>query len=301
MNNLKEFNSAKPKSKSGLIILLVIIIISLIGGIFFLHFNYEQKIVEVEKISTEKANLTIEYQSLLDNYQNLETSNDTLSVQLSTEKEKITVLMKKLKSTKAQNKAEIEKYKKELKTLRNIMKGFIHQIDSLNTLNIQLTEENQQIKKQIYTAKKENKKLTEKYKDAESKVALASTIKAIDLNLESYNHKGKTTARAKKVKRFGIIFKLDENLVAPKGIKQIYIRVTDPEEHVLIENEEMTFLFDNEEIVYSALREIEYDGNTTPATVYFENNREKRLPSGIYKVDIFCDGKMIGSTTKKLK
>lgn len=301
MNNLKEFNSAKPKSKSGLITILIIIIVLLVGGIIFLHFNYEQKVVEVEKVSTEKANLTVEYQSLLDNYESLETSNDTLSVQLSAEKEKIAVLMKKLKSTKAQNKAEINKYKKELKTLRDIMKGFIHQIDSLNTLNIQLTEENKQIKKQIYTAKKENKQLTKRYKDAESKVALASTIKAIDLNLASYNHKGKATARAKKTKRFGIIFKLDENLVAPTGIKQIYIRITDPQEHVLIENEEMTFSFENEEIVYSALREIEYDGSVTPATVYFENTSQERLPSGIYKVDIFCDGKMIGSTTKKLK
>lgn len=300
MNNLKEFNSAEPKSKKGLILVLIAIILVLIVAIVYLHFNYQKTVNEVEQVSLDKANLTVEYQSLLDNYESLETSNDTLSVQLNEEKEKIAVLMKKLKSTKANNKSQIEKYKKELKTLRDIMKGFIYQIDSLNTLNIQLTEENQQIKQQFHTAKKENKQLNKKYKEASSKVALASTIRAVDLNFESYNQRGKITTRARKVKRFGIKFKLDKNLVAPTGTKQVYIRITDPEEHVLIENESLMFSFEGEQIAYSAFREIEYDGETTPATVYFTSNKE-RLLSGTYKVDIFCDGKMIGSTTSKLK
>ncbi len=182
---------------------------------------------------------------------------------------------------------------------QSLMKSFVRQIDSLNTRNIELTEENQSIKKQYHSAEKKNKQLSEKFKEARNKVELASTIRAIDLNLEAYNKKGKLTTRARKVRRFGIKFKLDENLIAPTGVKQVYIRITDPEDHILLENEKLTFKFDGEEIVYSAVRSIEYNGKVTPASVYFES--KQKVLSGSYQVDIFCDGKMIGETTVTLK
>ncbi len=300
MDNLKEFDSAKNKNNKGVLYVLIVIISLLLAALVVQYYYYNKTVDEVEQVSQEKAKLTVEYQSLLENYETLETSNDTLSTQLNAEKQKIEDLVRKLKSTKASNKAQIRKYKKELKTLRDIMKGFVRQIDSLNTLNVQLTEENQHIKKQYNSATKKNKQLSAKYEEASSKVQLASTIRAIDLNLEAYNKKGKLTTRARKTKRFGIKFKLDENLIAPTGAKQVYIRITDPEEHVLLENEELTFSFEGEDIVYSAVRTIDYNGEVTPATVYFESKKEELL-SGEYKVDIFCDGKMIGETAVRLK
>lgn len=302
VDNLKQFNSANSGGKNVKlwVIGLVILILGLGTYSIIMNLNYKKSLTEIEAVTQEKETLTFQYQNLLDDYESLETSNDTLSSELSAEKERIVELLADLRSTKAQNKNEIYKYKKELKTLRNIMKGFIHQVDSLNTLNIQLTEENTEIKKQFHTAKRENKKLSEKYEDATSKVELASVIKAVDLTIEAYNHKGKLTTRAKKTKRFGINFSLFENVVAPTGNKQVYIRITDPNDHVLIQDTQPMFNFEGEEIAYSALREIEYDGKTTPTIVYFENKGDELL-IGTYKVDIFCDGHMIGSTINKLK
>ncbi|MGE4288279.1 MAG: hypothetical protein AB7E36_06290 [Salinivirgaceae bacterium] len=238
---------------------------------------------------------------MLDDYDSLETTNDSISAQLSTEKERIKELMSELRSTKVQNRYEIDKYKKELKTLRDIMKGFIHQIDSLNTLNIQLTEENVQIKKQYKTAKDENRELTEKIEEATDKVAKASVIKAIGVNMESYNHKGKLTNRASKAKRFAVNFSLDENVIAPQGMKNVYVRITDPKEHILIEHNTPVFSYEGEQIAYSAVRQIEYNGTVTPATVYFEVSEEGDLEEGEYTVDIFCDGSMIGTGKAVLK
>jgi len=303
VDNLKEFNSASGKGTGYKITITVLLL--LLAGVSYLYFNQteqtEQKITELTQVSHEKEDLTFQFQNLLDDYDQLETTNDSIASQLSHEKERIKTLMNQLRVPNTENKVQIEKYKKELQTLRDIMKGFIHQIDSLNTLNIVLTEENTQIKKQITTAKTENKKLTEKYNEAANKVALASVIKAIDVTMIPLNQKGKETTRAKKTKRFSVSFSLDENVIALKGTKNVYIRITDPQEHILIQDNQPVFSYEGEEIAYSALRQIEYDGNTTNTVVYFEHTEEGTLLEGSYKVDIFCDGSMIGSGTAQLK
>jgi uncharacterized protein HemX len=303
VDNLKEFNSAKQNDSAyKVIIILLLVILVGLGYLYIMQQQKtEQKIAELNQVSNEKEALTFQYQSLLDDYEGLETTNDSISAQLSTEKERIKELMSALRSTKVQNRNEIDKYKKELKTLRDIMKGFIHQIDSLNTLNIQLTEENVQIKKQYKTAKDENRELTVKIEEATDKVAKASVIKAIGVNMESYNHKGKLTNRARKAKRFAVNFSLDENVIAPQGMKNVYVRITDPKEHILIEHNTPVFSYEGEEIAYSAVRQIEYNGTITPATVYFEVSEEGVLEEGEYTVDIFCDGSMIGTGKAELK
>lgn len=300
---MKENQNTSKKSIGYLIIILTLLVLLL--GMTYLYFDQqkqtERKIAELTQVTHEKETLTFQFQNLLEDYDGLETTNDSIANQLSYEKERIKALIQELRVTKADNKIQIEKYKRELQTLRDIMKGFIHQIDSLNTLNIQLTEENTEIKKQITTAKTEHKKLTEKYNDAANKVAIASVIKAVNVSLVSLNTKGKDTNRAKKTKRFAVNFALDENSIAPKGLKSVYIRITDPNEHILIQDNRPVFSYEGEEIAYSALREIEYDGSLTPVVVYFENTDEERLPEGTFSVDIFCDGNMIGSGSVNLK
>jgi hypothetical protein len=180
------------------------------------------------------------------------------------------------------------------------MKGFIYQIDSLNTLNIELTAENKEIKQQFFSEKNKANKLTKDLESEKSKVAIASVIKAVDIEVLSYNEKGKSTARAKKVKRLAVKFALDENVIAPKGLKQVFVRFTDPENHILIQDEQPTFDYEGEQITYSSIREIDYDGEHTEAIIYFEHKGVDMLLVGTYQVDIFVDGVMVGAATMTL-
>ncbi|MBI9068528.1 MAG: hypothetical protein JEZ09_14630 [Salinivirgaceae bacterium] len=303
MDNIKEFNTASKNSKSYKIIIAVLALILIALGVLYFDQNRktEQKIAELNEVNKEKETLTFQYQNLLDDFESLETSNDSISEKLEKEQTRIKEIMLELRTVKTQNKSEITKYKKELTTLRDIMKGFIQQIDSLNTANIQLTEENKEIKQQYYSAKKENKQLSDKYEEAADKVELASVIRAIDVNLISFNHKGKNTIKAKKVKRLAVSFSLDENMIAPQGLKNIYIRITDPKDHVLMTPTQEMFIYDSEEIAYSAYREIEYKGSIVNTTVYYDIADDVDLETGIYKADIFCDGNMIGTSTLEIK
>ncbi len=302
MDNIKEFNTAEKGGKGYKVIIGILVIILL--GLAYLYFHQQRKteriIADLNDATEEKVELTREYEDLLGDYDDIKTNNDSITVQLSQEKERVQKLITELKSTKAQNRAEITKYKKELKTLRNIMKGFVHQIDSLNTLNIELTAENIQIKKQFQSAKKENQKLSDKYDEAADKVKIASVIKAVDISMSSFNYKGKSTKRAKKVKRFAVNFSLDENPIAPRGTKDIYLRITDPDQHILIQNNQPVFSYEGEQIAYSSVRQVDYEGSVVNAVVYFENSDDNELISGTYKVDIFCDGNMIGTASTEL-
>jgi len=302
VDNLKEFSTAN-KGNGGYKVIIGILVALLIG-LGFLYYSQQQKtekiIAELNDATEEKVELTREYEDLLVDYDDLETNNDSLSKQLDDEKLRITELIAELKSTKAQNRADIKKYKNELKTLRDIMKGFIYQIDSLNTLNTELIVENKNIKKQYHTEQRKNEKLSEKYEAAADKVKIASVIKAIDVVVTPYNHKGKSTFKAKKAKRFAVNFSLDENSIAKKGTKKIYLRITDPDQHILIQDNQPVFAYEDDEIAYSSVREVEYDGSVTPAVVYFEHQDETELPKGSYNVDVFCDGAMIGSANVSL-
>lgn len=299
MDNIKEFNTANKKN-TGLIITIAILVLAL-GGLGFLFFDQKNKNEAIiTSLTEEKVELTDEYEDLLSDYDELETTNDSVSSQLSREKARVEELIAELKTTKAQNRSEIRKYKKELKTLRSIMKGFIHTIDSLNTLNIELTAENKEIKKQYQTARKKNQQLAEKYDEAAEQVKIASVIKAVNVSITSFNHKGKSTTRAKKTKRFAVNFALDENAIAPRGTKSVYVRITDPNQHILIQNNQPVFSYEGEAIAYSAVREIEYAGELVNAVVYYQHNEEDPLPEGEYSVDIFCDGSMIGTSKVSL-
>ena len=136
--------------------------------------------------------------------------------------------------------------------------------------------------------------ITQTLEAEKEKVAIASVIRAINMSFESYNHKGKPTDKAKKVLRLAIAFTLDENPIAPQGKKNIYVRFTNPENHILLNSEENTFSYEGEQIAYSAVREINYEGLAVDGIVYYENTGEP-LISGTYKVDIFCDGHTIGT------
>jgi archaellum component FlaF (FlaF/FlaG flagellin family) len=59
------------------------------------------------------------------------------------------------------------------------------------------------------------------------------------------------------------------------------------------------FTFMGNSILYSAKREIDYQNKDVDMCIYWTNNGS--LTEGVYNVDIYCDGKQIGSDTFMLK
>jgi hypothetical protein len=255
--------------------------------------------VKLKDTDVQKAKVTKDLQSLLAQYEDLKTNNKKINGEIEEEKEKIKTLINQIRSLKYTNSLEIKKYEQQLDVMRSIMRSYIVQIDSLNTRNQILKDENFKVKTDIKKEKNINEELSNKNNDLSKQVDLASSLKSINIVASALNEKGKVVTRVKKTEKIQVCFTLSENQIAKKGSRYVYIRIARPDELVLNESEENLFNFEGKEIVYSAKREVDYEGKNTDICIFWSNKQE--LPAGIYSVDIFTDGKQVGTSTFTLK
>lgn len=101
----------------------------------------------------------------------------------------------------------------------------------------------------------------------------------------------------KKAKKFVISFNIARNVTAETGLRSIYLRITTPTGAVLSSGG--TFQYENRELDFSIAKDIEYTGEEHAVTVYWDIT--EALSAGRYRVDIFADGRNIGTTTFDMK
>lgn len=289
-------------SKSGIYIALIVVQLIIIAWLVFDKISTKNEtevlITQLEYSKTEKDSLTNELEILLEDYDHLQTNNDTLNAKLLSEQEKIQELLEEIKKTKSSNTYLINQYKEEVATLREIMKSYIKQIDSLYTKNEILMAENQQIKQNYNSVVTEKETLIEEKDSLENQVAIAAVLKAENINFIALNQRDKETSRISKTEKFEACFNLSENAITSQGSKNVYVRITKPSGEILRNNNSGFFTFKGEEIAYSALKQVYYDGKIQSLCVYFINNEE--LVSGNYTIYIFVDGNQIGSSVINL-
>ena len=171
----------KEPVKPGVTILIisVVVLFLALSGLIYLYFSQKADMVEMEIVLTaEKDSLTNELQEMIIGYDTLKTSNVTLNIKLEEEQNKI----KRLIQIQASNARKIQLYKKELGTLRSVMKSYIVQIDSLNTKNKQLIARNAEFQIKLESAERTNKQLSEIKDELSSKVERASVILAKNIH-----------------------------------------------------------------------------------------------------------------------
>ncbi len=246
--------------------------------------------VEKEEMENEYSNFANQYDEL-----QIKINNDSLYQKLEQEKLKTQRLLEELRQVKSSNAAEIMRLRKELKTVRTVMRTYIIQIDSLNRINQQLTSENQSVKKKYNEATQQISSLSEEKKTLNEKVTLASQLDATHITVTPTNKRGKKTDRIKRITRLDISFTVVKNITAETGQRTLYVRITKPNQEVLTKSAANTFPYENRNIAYSIKKYIEYTGEEQNVTVYW--NVEEFLQAGTYRVDIFADGNLIGSQT----
>ena len=289
----------KTKITVGLIILL------LAAGIIFLAISLHKKDVVVtemaEQFELEKESLTDEYSQLTLQYEGygLRIGNDSLANLLDAERYKVQRLLEELKITKATDAKRIVQLRKELESLRGIMKHYVAQIDSLNIMNTELKAENKVVKQRFHEAQENVMTLSEEKKALTEKVTLASILDAKNIVVETLTEKGRKATRINKTTQLKFSFTIGKNISAPTGEKYIYLRIMQPDETPLVKKNDNVFLFEGQYINYSSRRPIEYGGEEVPVIIYWDV--EEYLHPGTYRVDIFADGYIIGSKTFTLK
>ena len=284
---------------------IIAIAVLLIGALVFLGIRLSQanKANEemVQLFELEKEEMENEYSTFATQYDEMQVliSNDSLVAQLEREKLRTQQLLEELRATKASNAAEIARLKKELKTVRTVMRSYIVQIDSLNQVNTKLAKENKRVRTQYAEATKKVETLQEEAKNLSDKVTLAAQLDATGIAIHPRNKKGKATTNVKNVVKFAIDFTIVKNITAPTGERTIYVRIAKPDGTVLTKDASRTFKYENTKLEYSIKKLIEYTGEEQSVTVYWDV--EEFLNPGEYTVYLFSDGVMIGEKSFTLE
>lgn len=275
----------------------IIVGVLLIGGIMYLAIslsNQKQANRDMRELAElDKKEMENEYQMFADQYSELKTqiNNDSIIEQLTQEQLKTEKLLEELKNVKASDAREIARLKKELATCRAVIRSYVLEIDSLNRLNQNLTEENTRMKGQYAEATKQIQGLNADKQTLSEKVAIAAQLDATGISMTLKNKRGKATNKLKRCKTMQVSFNIAKNVTASNGTKNVYVRITTPAGSVLSAGG--TFPYENRDLQYSMKKTIEYTGNETPVTTYWTVN--EFLGEGTYNVSIFADGNMIGS------
>lgn len=286
-----------------IIIISAVIGVLLLGGIVYLSISLQQQKQAnrdmQELAELDKKEMENEYQQFADQYCEMKTqiNNDSIIEQLTQEQMKTEQLLKELKNVKATDAREIARLKKELATCRAVIRSYILEIDSLNRLNQNLTAENTRVKGQYAEATRQIEGLNADKQSLSEKVAIAAQLDATGISLTAKNKRGKVTKSLKKCKTLQVNFSIAKNVTAQSGMKTIYVRITTPTGSVLTNGG--TFNYENRSLQYSMKRDIEYTGNETAVTTYWNVN--EFLSNGTYNVSIFADGNMIGSRNFSFK
>jgi len=299
--NIKNIESNKKSNT--LYVVTIIILALMLGFVTYLYYNQKNQtdiiISQLNTTSTEKEQVNNELTNLLVQYESLKTDNEEINLKLEQEQEKIQELLVNLKKVKANNYYQIAQYKKELSTLREIMKSYIVQIDSLNTKNQILTAENTEIKIDYTKAVQHNTELQSENENLNEKVDIASVIKAINITAIPINKKSKSVTKAKKVNKVKVCFTLSENKIVESGNRTVYVRIARPDELILATSENNIFDFEGSKIIFTERRDVEYSNKPVNLCVYWKKDQE--LIPGTYFVDIFTDSKLIGEASFTLK
>jgi uncharacterized protein (DUF3084 family) len=290
-------------NKKVILIVASAICLMLIGVLIYMNTQMRARQEEneqmIEVLKMDKAEMENEYEQFAMQYNEMMTqiNNDSLINQLSIEQERVQKLLEELRQTKADNAREIMRLKKELATLRAILKDYVMQIDSLNRENMALKVDNDKLRNQNQQAKEHISDLSTKNEELVDKVAIASQLHATAISAVAHNKKGKDTDKIKKAKKFVISFTLARNVTTVTGMRSVYVRISTPTGSILTSGG--TFQYENRDLQYSIMKDVEYTGEELPVTVYWDI--AESLSAGEYRVDIFCDGQNIGTTTFSMR
>jgi predicted nucleic acid-binding Zn-ribbon protein len=282
------------------VILAAVLLAVVVGSIFYIIRQNEQMRDLVQQSELYKEELEDEYNELSIQYEGykLQISNDSLIAQLESEQLKVQRLQEELHTVKATNARRINELKRELESLRTIMRGYVVQIDSLDRLNKRLVQENRSVQEKYHAASQSVSQLTQEKEMLIETVQIASKLDASNISVRGITDKNKETDRIRKMAQLEIRFTINRNITAQPGEKTVYIRIQKPDDEVLVKSPDHLFLFENKRIAYSAKRTIEYTGEEVPLSIYWKI--EEFLSPGTYRVDIFADEHLIGHKSFKL-
>lgn len=319
---MSEIQETKPKSNGALLLILIVLLIALA----YMAFAWSKKNKALNECSNANKELEADmqgmndmmsgyvgnmsndlrkdFQQMLNTYDALKVKDSAQAQQVIAQKEKIQSLMNQLSSGKKLSAQQIYSLRKENETLRGIMKGYVKQIDSLNTMNVKLSSDLEIKTQELTTTTSERDQYKSQAEESATLVKKGSKLQALGFNSGALrmkiNNTTEPTNKAKSAVQLKAGFTVTANPLTKPGMKKVYLQITAPDGRVLQDKETNVVNTDGGTVAFSDKKDIDYNNENVDVTIYYDV-KEGEVTKGNYKVKIICEGQVIGTDSFTLK
>ncbi len=292
----------KQKNLAVIILVILLLIITAIGIYFFIDSRQkasdlsdieEMMAIEKERVADEYIDLTFQFDGYTTTIR-----NDSLLQELEREKARVHELLEELRNTRATNARRIQELRDELSSVRKIMMHLIGQIDSLNTENRMLRNENIQIRQRFEESSQAVKELSKERENLSEIVTRASKMEVVSCELTTLTDRNRRTSLFSRIAILQFDYTIAKNITVQPGHKTMYVRITRPDGD-LIWKQGQEFNFEGHRIGYTIKKDYEYGGEALNDVIYWRV--DEPLQSGTYLTEFFTDGYMVGSFNFSLR
>lgn len=244
-----------------------------------------------------------DFKEMLKTYDLLLEKDKSKADSINKQKAEIADLLKKVESGNMSAR-QLFSARKEIETMKKIMRGYIVQIDSLNTLNYKLSSDLETTNTKLTQTVGERDQYKDDAEKSAEQVKKGSKLQAYNFSSGGLRMKLNNTTeesnKAKSVVQIKSAFTVSENPITPAGTKTVYLQVITPEGKTLQSSSSNIVSVDGGSIPYSDKKDIDYNNQRIDMAIYYRLNGEE-LTKGNYKVKIYCQGQLIGSDSFTLK
>jgi len=291
---------ATPKRNNKAAVAIALLSIVVIIQSIKIWLDYREKIEVREELTSTETELNTTMQRLEEIRVELE---DKIS-----QIQKLGGQVEDLQKAKAEVDSELrsarKRFGKDISELKDRVEGYEEllelkdvEIEKLKSLNKELFTENRSLKTRQNKLSDSINRLAQNKEELASKVAIASQLKAENVIVAGVNSRGKehdSPFRSRQLEKLKVEFNIAENKVAPIEGKTIVIRVTDENGQAIFDvaKGSGTFNLNGREEFYTSAQEILFDNTKQKLTFVYDKGSE--YASGVYSVEIYTDGYLMG-------
>lgn len=305
----KTSKSNAVQSKTPVFVWILLAVLTAVAAYFI--YTGMQKDIILEEVRVEKEAQRVELQgeldALLSEHEQIKIAYGDLSDSLIVKDRLIIANAKEIKNL-LNYKWEYRKVQKKIDRLRVVAQNYVNQMDSLYTVNKELVAENLNIKRRYNSEQRKNIVLEKEKEQLAGKIVEASVLEAYNITVSGIYVKRSgtevTTVKARRVNKIRVCFTLSKNIVLLPGLKDVYVRITRPDNKILSPGiaEDFVFDYNGETIQYSIYEQANYDNEKIDLCLVWEKKYEEiKMLEGSYEVIVFADGEEIGSVSFELE
>jgi len=299
-NSQQPEKSTAKKNNRNTILLIIFAVIIIVQGVK-IYLDHQESVARETLLASTEEELATTMQRLNDISEELSQKIreiDSLGGDIAELQEAKDEIERELARTQKASRSTIAALKDKVDGYELLLKAKDKEIAKLKDLNTELLTENTSLKTEKNELSDSLSQLNTSKEELASKVAIASQLKAENIQILAVNSRGKerdSPFKSRHADKIKVVFNIAENDVAPIEGKQIIVRIVDSNGQVIFDvtRGSGTFMVDGKEEFFTASQEILFDNTRQQLT--FEYDKGSEYEEGLYTLEVYTADYKMGS------